>query len=499
MAISDRQLKAIEAVGIKFDPANPPIDPLTKTKMNAKGEPFGTRLGDGRGLFLRLAKKVGASHEWCFDYSRPKEVIAESNKHGEKLGARNTLGCGGVFPDCTLDMARAKAAEYRALLAQGIDPGEKKIEVKTAIKEAIEAQTLIAARSWKGEPIELVKDSFEFVARQYVDLRCTPNAQGRVDFGKARQELWKGSFERHVFPHIGRKLIREVTDKDVMRLLEIIEKAGTTAILHEVRRMIAKTFKWAITRFYLDANPMERIEHGALIKHIEGNHPAITKPAELRTLLLKLDSYGGTVEVKGAIRMQMMLWQRPGMVRFMEWSEVTEYADHWVWTIDSDKMKRSVEDKLTGDDHKLVLPPQAIELLKLMKHFTGSCQYVFPSPRDKTKAMGETTMNEALRLMGFAGKQTGHGFRATAMTIMQQYMGIDKRLIDAQMDHASGDNLGSAYDRAEWEVQRALAGMAWPDYLDRLKANDPKCYEPYLIQALAHLKAKAPKHLTLVA
>ena len=84
--------------------------------------------------------------------------------------------------------------------------------------------------------------------------------------------------------------------------------------------------------------------------------------------------------------------------------------------------------------------------------------------------MSENTVNASLRAMGFgADEVVGHGFRATARTMMAERLGLDESVIEAQLAHAVRDSLGRAYNRTEFEVQRRALMQNWADYLDKLR------------------------------
>ncbi len=84
--------------------------------------------------------------------------------------------------------------------------------------------------------------------------------------------------------------------------------------------------------------------------------------------------------------------------------------------------------------------------------------------------MSENTVNAALRAMGFSADEvTGHGFRASARTMLQERLGFDPDVIEAQLAHSVRDNLGRAYNRTEFVEQRRKMLQAWADYLDKLR------------------------------
>lgn len=89
------------------------------------------------------------------------------------------------------------------------------------------------------------------------------------------------------------------------------------------------------------------------------------------------------------------------------------------------------------------------------------------------RAMSENTINAALRAMGFSTEEvTGHGFRATARTMLHERLGYSPDVIEAQLAHSVRDSLGRAYNRTEFVEQRREMLQAWADYLDQLRQGN---------------------------
>jgi integrase len=97
---------------------------------------------------------------------------------------------------------------------------------------------------------------------------------------------------------------------------------------------------------------------------------------------------------------------------------------------------------------------------------------VFPSARTNARSMSDAAINAALRRMGIDNKTaTGHGFRATARTLLDEVLGFRVDLIEAQLAHAVRDPNGRAYNRTAHLDERRKMMQAWADYLDKLRAD----------------------------
>jgi integrase len=135
-------------------------------------------------------------------------------------------------------------------------------------------------------------------------------------------------------------------------------------------------------------------------------------------------------------------------------------------------MKRERAGKLHGAPHLVPLPTQAVAALHALHPLTGGGAMVFRGERHHDRPMSENTVNAALRAMGFpADEVTGHGFRATARTLLAERLGVAESVIEAQLAHSVKDSLGRAYNRTEFIEQRRTMMQTWADYLDRLRTG----------------------------
>lgn len=97
---------------------------------------------------------------------------------------------------------------------------------------------------------------------------------------------------------------------------------------------------------------------------------------------------------------------------------------------------------------------------------------VFRGERHHERPMSENTVNAALRTLGFSADEvTGHGFRATARTMLHERLGYSPDVIEAQLAHTVRDSLGRAYNRTEFVAQRREMLQTWADYLDQLRSG----------------------------
>ena len=116
------------------------------------------------------------------------------------------------------------------------------------------------------------------------------------------------------------------------------------------------------------------------------------------------------------------------------------------------------------------LARQAVEILRELQPHTGGGKYVFAGQRSSQRPMSEVAVLAALRLMGFdKDTVTGHGFRATARTLLDEVLGFRPDIIEHQLAHAVKDPNGRAYNRTTHLDERIRMMQEWADYLDRLR------------------------------
>ena len=111
-------------------------------------------------------------------------------------------------------------------------------------------------------------------------------------------------------------------------------------------------------------------------------------------------------------------------------------------------------------------------MLRDLQALTGGSPYVFRGERHHDRPMSDAAVNAALRAMGFSAEEvTGHGFRATARTMLAERLGVAESVIEAQLAHSVKDSLGRAYNRTEFHAERVAMMQAWANYICCLKES----------------------------
>jgi integrase len=230
-----------------------------------------------------------------------------------------------------------------------------------------------------------------------------------------------------------------------------------------------QVFRYGIATDRCEIDPSAALQD-ALTPVVVTHHAAITDPKRVGELLRAISGYKGHLITRVALQLAPLVFQRPAELRKAEWAEFDLDAAHW--TIPSQRMKRTIQGKVSGSAHVVPLATQAVAALRELKPLTGHGRYVFPSPRSDDRPMSDNAVLSALRRMGFPkDEMTGHGFRAMARTMMAERLGVDEAVIEAQLAHSVRDGLGRAYNRTEFVEQRRKMMQTWADYLDGLRKD----------------------------
>lgn len=406
--------------------------PLSDTRIRnakARAEPY--KLTDAKGLYVEV-RPTGAKL-WRYRYRiGGKENVYALGEYAKapevetpaQAGVRRE---GGLF---TLEEARTERVRLRALVRQGQHP-------------ITERRAHIALQQAEGA------STFETLAREWL-------AKMKPHWSAGHYAQVENALASEVFPSIGALPIRQVTASMVASIMESIDKRGAPVTAINVRQWVSATFAHAIRKQAVDGDPT-----GVLKGHVK--RPAIQHKTPLTQdqipeLAKRLDnSAGAQPTTKAALRLLLLLFVRPGEIRQGEWSEFD--LDKAEWRIPAAKMKKR-------ELHVVPLPAQAVALLRELRKITGRQRWLFPHKGKPGLCMATTTLNAALRRLGYEGKFSAHGFRATASTMLHG-MGFDHRLIEFQLAHKERDKTAASYNQYAYIKERRAMMQQWADMIDQ--------------------------------
>lgn len=113
------------------------------------------------------------------------------------------------------------------------------------------------------------------------------------------------------------------------------------------------------------------------------------------------------------------------------------------------------------------LSRQAIQLLDVLHRITGrdADALLFPNDRDADKRMSENAVLALIKRIGYASKQTGHGFRSQFSSWAAEH-GFSADAVEMQLSHRPYDAVRAAYQRSRLLPERARMMQAWADWIE---------------------------------
>lgn len=384
-------------------------------KAKPKTRPY--KLSDSNGLHLLVTAQ---SKLWRYAYRFD--------------GKQKTLAI-GAYPVFSLTDARTKRDEAKRQLVNGIDPASAK-------------------RALKQTTRDISANSFEVVAREWHQTHMTVKTTGHAK--KVMDRL-----KNDVFPFIGGSTIQDIEAPDVLAVLKRIEARGAIDLTHMTKQIIGQVFRYAIATGKAVRNPVPDLE-GALKPKTVTHYATITEPFGISELLRATEYYTGSITTKCALMLSFHSMLRPVEIRTAEWAEID--LERKEWRIPAEKMKKRV-------DHIVPLSRQVIEIFEQLKPVTGHRRFVFPSVRTSNAPMSESTINAALKRLGFGETMTAHGFRSMASTRLNESNLFSSDVIERQLSHNDRNAVRAAYNRAQYLDDRQKMMQWWSDYLDGLRGN----------------------------
>lgn len=390
---------------------------LSDTKArSAKPRRKPYKLYDGHGLYLLIHSN--GSKYWRLRY---------------RLSDKEKLHAIGVYPEVSLAEAREAATGARKLVKVGRDP----------VTEQRAAKATAAVRN---------ATTFEGVAKEWIDKR-------REKWSATYADKVSEILRKDLYPRIGGLPIAEVKAPVLLAALRPIEARGALEVASRARRWSGEIFRYAIATGRAEFDPSIVLK-GALKSATTKHYPALQRD-EIGDFCRKLTDYTGRPETRLAIRLLMLTFTRPGELRAAKWGEID--MEQREWRIPAERMKGR-------RPHLVPLSKQAVLVLTELQRFSGYSAWLFPGT-GKQPCMSEMTINRAIERLGYGGRVVGHGFRATASTILNESGRYSPDVIERQLAHRERNKVRAAYHRAEYLPQRRTMMQWWADYLDGLTAG----------------------------
>ncbi|MBS1083948.1 tyrosine-type recombinase/integrase [Gluconobacter kondonii] len=367
-------------------------------------------LSDGGNLW---AVARGGSKTWSFRFKSPA------------TGKRREMGFGPTY-DVSLAMARALAADARALLREGIDP----IDARTRNRE--------------------VGRTFAETAERYISEQ-TPGWRNAKT-----APIWRSVLTRYVYPALGEKIVSAIDTEDVLAILRPIwsEKNETA---NGVRGRIERVLDYARSHGWREGeNPARWRGHLSNIlpapgKVTQAGHFAALDRGDVPRVMAALAQSEG-VAAKVA-RFVCLTAARSGEARGAVWSEID--LEGRVWTIPKERMK-------AGKEHRVPLCNSAVAILReaLPLRDTRRGDLIFPGQK-AGKPLSDVAVSKALHIAAGTKAVTIHGLRSTFRDWAAEETDYPREVAEMALAHTVGSSVERAYRRGDLFAKRRQMMDDW--------------------------------------
>jgi integrase len=367
-------------------------------------------------------------------------------------GKRTRLSL-GLYPEVSLLEARRLRDKARAHLAKGLNPRNERERERYAVTIA-------------GE------HTFQSIYDRWLDHRRL----SLDDAPRGTLQQIESRFEADVFPLLKHLTIVEVTRPHLLDIIARIEKRGSLSMAEKMRTWFGQLFRYArVVVPGMTENPATDLDVVAVPLPPVNHNPFLRLP-ELPEMLQSLRKYGGRQDTQLAVRLLLLTGVRTGELRFATPEQFDLERGLWIIPVtrlkQREKLKRNKRQRISDIPPYIVpLSLQAKEIVQhLMDELRPAQVYLFAGQRSIKRPISENTTNTALKRMGYEGRLTGHGIRATISTALNE-LGYLSKWVDAQLSHADPNQVSAIYNHAEYVEQRRVMMQDWADRLDLLEQN----------------------------
>lgn len=411
---------------------------LTELKVrNTKPSDKPVKMTDGNGMHLLIT--TSGSKYWRFQY---------------RFAGKQKILALGVYPEVSLSEARRRRDEARQLVANHVDPSEKRKA------EKIESKGLL---------------TFEQVAREWHTSNRT--------WSDSHRTTVLNSLVTHLFPVIGKRNISDLKTRDLLVPLKKAEASGHNELASRLQQRITAVMRYAVHNALIEQDPANDLA-GAVVSAKSVHRPALSLE-RLPELMNRLEAYKGRGITQIAVQLTLLTFVRSSELRFARWSEVD--LKNSLWTIPGRRqpmegVKYSARGAKMKTPHLVPLSSQAKALMEELHTISGNKELMFIGFTGDDKPISENTVNKALRTMGYDTKAEvcGHGFRTMACSALIESGLWSRDAVERQMSHQERNSVRAAYiHKAGHLEERKLMLQWWADYLEACKERALRPYNFY--------------------
>ena len=357
---------------------------------------------DGAGL--RLVKREDGSGQWVFRYTC----------HGR----RREMGLGSI-QIISLKQAREKASEYRAMVANEVDPISARERQRADRRHGQNLLSNVACDAFDSHKASLKRDG----------------AAGR----------WFSPLELHVLPKLGMTPIAEVTQRDIRDTLQPIwhEKASTAMKAMDRLNIVFRHAAALGIEVDLQAVAKAKALLGKQRHRVEAipSMPWAEVPDFYLSLLEPSVSHL-------ALRLLILTGMRSHPVRF---AHIDEFEGD-TWIVPAEKMKGPVG---ATENFRVPLSSEAQEVVRLARMHERD-GYLFVARRS---VISDATMSRLMERRSLQARP--HGFRSSLRTWLAECTDAPHEVAETVLAHVNGSKVVRAYRRTDYLDQRRTLLERW--------------------------------------
>lgn len=344
-------------------------------------------------------------------------------------GKRRHMGLGS-FPEVPLARAKEKARIAKEEIAQGIDP----------ILQRHAASSRLRAK-------QASEKTFEQAVQAYLE------SHGDSWKNPKHRAQWLSTLETYAFPQMGKLLVQDIGQEQVLNTLEPIWKTKTETA-SRLRGRIENVLDWATVRKYRTGeNPARWKGHLDKLLPAPGKIQKVTHHralplAQMADFMADLRKRDGTAA--RALEFTILCATRSGETRGATWSEID--LEKSIWTIPAERMK-------SGKEHRVPLSTPTIALLKAQPRFIDN-DLVFPAPRGGK--LSDMALTALMRRMN--AEAVPHGFRSTFRDWAGEQTNYPRDLAEQALAHVLENKVEAAYRRGDALEKRRTMMEDWAKF-----------------------------------
>ena len=337
---------------------------------------------------------------------------------------------------------------------------EKEILVNEAIDKWTEIK-LWSKRNNKSpklfeEEVKISDKTFKEIAEEYMETVYKNKVKENV-FEDRQNKL------NQMLRYIGEDTLiadLEIDNGGRLYIKKMLQSVFATAPvqLTRCRQLVSWIFNYAEEETYIRPN------QNPVLKKFQwetGNKRVVSKKTFANTITSKSwgllpeflqsvneNACNGAVLTDLATKTHLLMCIRTGVISCLEWDWYDEEDDMWTIPAQTSGLKRKKDDE--ENHHLIPSTPEINKLMKKVKDISGWQKYCFYSLGGKNvKHLGEETINDHFRNLGWKGKQSAHQWRSVITTAANEHSNFDYEIIDRQlgrMGHLNGTR--GHYDRS---------------------------------------------------